>query len=187
VLFGVGQKRFTIAAGWLVIIDKEEKMKILIATDGSEFSDAAVEKICQMVKNVSNTEVKIVSAYEQPIMVAAAPYAIPAGYNPVLETEIKELAAQAVSSAEKKIRERFPDLKANLTTQILSGSPQQTIVEEAENWNADLIVVGSHGYGFWERAFLGSVSNAVVNHAPCSVLVVRKTQHHKEELEFAFA
>ena len=149
-------------------------MKILIATDGSEFSEAAVEKICQMVTDAGNAEVRIVSAYEQPIMVAAAPYAIPAGYNPILETEMKELATQAVSNAEQKIRERFPDLKANLTTQILSGSPQQAIVEEAENWNADLIVVGSHGYGFWERTFLGSVSNAIVNHAPCSVLVVRK-------------
>jgi nucleotide-binding universal stress UspA family protein len=151
-------------------------MKILIATDGSEFSEAAVKKICQMVKNSGNTEVKIVSAYEQPIMVAAAPYAIPAGYNPILETEMKELATQAVSQAEQTIRERFPDLKENLSAQILSGSPEQAIVGEAENWGADLIVVGSHGYGFWERAFLGSVSNAVVNHAPCSVLVVRKTR-----------
>ena len=46
-------------------------------------------------------------------------------------------------------------------------------IEEAQNWGADLIIVGSHGYGFWSRALLGSVSNAVINHAPCSVLVVR--------------
>ena len=158
-------------------------MKILIATDGSEFSEAAVEKICQMVTDGGNAEIRIVSAYEQPIMVAAAPYAIPAGYNPILETEMKELATQAVSQAEQKIRERFPDLKTDLTTHILTGSPEQTIVEEAENWNADLIVVGSHGYGFWERAFLGSVSNAIVNHAPCSVLVVRKANRKNNEPE----
>jgi nucleotide-binding universal stress UspA family protein len=154
-------------------------MKILIATDGSTFSETAVEKICQMVTDTANAEVKIVSAYEQPIMVAAAPYAIPAGYNPVFEEEMKGLATQAVSQAEGKIRERFPDLKENLTTRILCGSPEQAIVEEAENWGADLIVVGSHGYGFWERTLLGSVSNAIVNHAPCSVLVVRKSRHDK--------
>lgn len=149
-------------------------MKILIATDGSAFSDAAVEKICQMVKNAEDVNVKIVSAYEQPVMAVAAPYAIPAGYNPVLEKEMKEMATQAVSQAERKIGGRFPGLKNNLSTRVLSGSPEQAIVEEAENWGADLIVVGSHGYGFWERMFLGSVSNAIVHHAPCSVLVVRK-------------
>lgn len=154
-------------------------MKILIATDGSEFSETAVEKICQMIKNTENAELKIVSAYEQPIMIAAAPYAIPAGYNPILETEMKEFATQTVSQAEQKIRERFPDLKENLTTQILCGSPQQAIVEEAEKWSADLIIVGSHGYGFWERTLLGSVSNSIVNHAPCSVLVVRKPNRNK--------
>ncbi len=149
-------------------------MKILIATDGSAFSEAAVEKICQMVKNAEDVNVKIVSAYEQPVMAVAAPYALPAGYNPVLEKEMKELATQAVSQAERKICGRFPDLKNNLSTCVLSGSPEQAIVEEAENWGADLIVVGSHGYGFWERMFIGSVSNAIVHHAPCSVLVVRK-------------
>ena len=149
-------------------------MKILIATDGSEFSNAAVEKICQMIENAPDAKVKIVSAYEQPVMAVPAPYAISAGYSPVLENEMRELAEQAVAQAERKISECFPALKKNLSTRVLFGSPEQTIVEEAENWGADLIVVGSHGYGFWERMLLGSVSNAVVHHAPCSVLVVRE-------------
>ena len=150
-------------------------MKILIATDGSEFSNAAVEKICQMIKNPANVNVKIVSAYEQPVMAAPAPYAISAGYNPILEKEMRDIAEQAIAQAEQEISERFPALKENLSTRVLSGSPEQMVVEEAEDWGADLIVVGSHGYGFWERMFLGSVSNAIVHHAPCSVLVVRKS------------
>ena len=151
-------------------------MKILIATDGSFFSDAAVEQICQILKNAEKTEIKIVSAYEQPIMAVSAPYAISAGYNPVLETEMKGLATRAVFQAEDKIRERLPALKENLTARVLCGSPAQAVVEEAENWGADLIVVGSHGYGFWERTFLGSVSGAILNHAHCSVLVVKKNR-----------
>jgi nucleotide-binding universal stress UspA family protein len=47
------------------------------------------------------------------------------------------------------------------------------ILEEAERWDADLIVLGSHGYGLWQRFLLGSVSQAVVSHARCSVEVVR--------------
>src|SRR5688572_19864152 len=115
-------------------------MKILIATDGSEFSNAAAEKICQMVENAPDAEVKIVSAYEQPRMAVAAPYAISAGYNPVLEKELRKMAEQAVVQAKRKISESFPALKESLSTQVLSGSPQQMIVEEAENWGADLIV-----------------------------------------------
>ncbi len=45
--------------------------------------------------------------------------------------------------------------------------------EEAERWGADLIVMGSRGLGTWNRLLLGSVSSAVVNHAKCSVEIVR--------------
>jgi len=53
------------------------------------------------------------------------------------------------------------------------GSPTSVILDVAEAWKPDLIVVGSHGYPTWERLLLGSVSQAVVNHATCSVEVVR--------------
>ncbi|HMS42083.1 MAG TPA: universal stress protein [Pyrinomonadaceae bacterium] len=152
-------------------------MKILIATDGSEFGEVAVEKICEMINDRKNFEIRIVSAYQHPMMVAAAPYPIPVGYNPEVEKEMSESAAKAVAQAAEKISTRFPALNENLTTRVLSGSPEREIVEEAEKWGADLIVVGSHGYGFWERMFVGSVSNAVVHHAPCSVMVVRQTKH----------
>ena len=60
-----------------------------------------------------------------------------------------------------------------MTTEVLTGSPKRVIVEETEKWGADLIVLGSHGYRSWERLLLGSVSQAVVAHAECSVEVVR--------------
>jgi nucleotide-binding universal stress UspA family protein len=61
-----------------------------------------------------------------------------------------------------------------VTATVLDGSPKRIIVEEAERWGADLIVVGSHGYGSWNRFLLGSVSQAVSLHAPCSVEIVRR-------------
>jgi nucleotide-binding universal stress UspA family protein len=60
-----------------------------------------------------------------------------------------------------------------VSTEVITGSTKRTIVEEAEDWGADLIVVGSHGYHNWERMLLGSVSQSVAAHAPCSVLIVR--------------
>jgi nucleotide-binding universal stress UspA family protein len=82
-------------------------------------------------------------------------------------------ATDVVDQAAEEIRKDYPDLGTQLTTKVVKGSPNQEIVEEAENWGADLIIMGSHGYGFWRRSLLGSVSESVVHLAPCSVLVVK--------------
>ena len=58
-------------------------------------------------------------------------------------------------------------------TVVQDGDPRSVIVDEAENWKADLIVVGSHGYTGIKKWLLGSVAQSVVSHAPCSVEVVR--------------
>ena len=60
-----------------------------------------------------------------------------------------------------------------VTSRTLEGNPKDVIVEEAREWGADLIVVGSHGYGRIRRMVLGSVAWAVVANAPRSVQVVR--------------
>ena len=59
------------------------------------------------------------------------------------------------------------------TAAVLSGNPKEVILEEAKKWNADLIVVGSHGRRGFKRFLLGSVSEAVAMNAHCSVVVVR--------------
>ena len=59
------------------------------------------------------------------------------------------------------------------TTVVLSGNPKEVILEEAKKWNADLIVVGSHGRRGFKRFLLGSVSEAIAINAHCSVVVVR--------------
>ena len=66
-------------------------------------------------------------------------------------------------------------VSAGLTATVaaLSGNPKEVILEEAKKWNADLIVVGSHGRRGIKRLLLGSVSEAVAMKAPCSVVVVR--------------
>ncbi len=55
----------------------------------------------------------------------------------------------------------------------INGSPKHVIVDEANTWGADLIVVGAYGHGALERFVLGSVPQAVVHHAKCSVEIVR--------------
>ncbi|PYT09057.1 MAG: hypothetical protein DMF60_03355 [Acidobacteria bacterium] len=58
---------------------------------------------------------------------------------------------------------------------VRDGDPRSVIVDEAKDWSANLIVVGSHGYTGVKRWLLGSVAHSVVSHAPCSVEVVRKS------------
>ena len=70
-----------------------------------------------------------------------------------------------------------PDL--GITTEVLFGSPESRIVEAAEELKPDLIVLGSHGYKAWERLLLGSVSDSVLHHVHCSVLVVRCPPDHE--------
>lgn len=60
-----------------------------------------------------------------------------------------------------------------IETEVLSGMPAEVIVDEAKRLRADMIVVGSHGRTGFTRFFLGSVSGAVVSHAPCNVMIVR--------------
>lgn len=79
-----------------------------------------------------------------------------------------------VDEAENMVRNRFTGSEDQVATLVVTDSPGKAIIEEAERWHADLIVVGSHGRGFWGRTFLGSTSDRVLHHAPCSVLVVRK-------------
>jgi nucleotide-binding universal stress UspA family protein len=147
-------------------------MRILITTDGSDFSRAAVEKCCQMVVKPAETAIRIVSVYELALPVDVFP--TPTDFSERLETSAREQAEQFAEESAALIREYFPDSKIDLTTQISTGSPEQILIETARDWNADLVVVGSHGRGFWGRMLLGSTTDALVHHAPCSVLVVRK-------------
>jgi len=63
--------------------------------------------------------------------------------------------------------------EANITGEAVPGPARTVILNEAEAWSTDLIVLGSHGYRGWQRFLLGSVSQSVVAHAKCSVEVVR--------------
>jgi nucleotide-binding universal stress UspA family protein len=148
-------------------------MKILIATDGSDFSTTAIEECCRNVIRPERDSVLIVSAYEDAYPIAAEPFAISAEYYQKLEDAIVQQSGNYVDDAMAFVRKQFHDSDLSVSSEVLRGAPDQQIVEKASEWGADLIVVGSHGRGFWGR-LLGSVSNGVVHHARCSVLVVRK-------------
>ena len=147
-------------------------MKVLIPTEGSDFSKAAIMKCCRMFDESDHTEIEVI-AVSEPAYTPAEPFGVSSEYVRDLDAATLKKANENAAQAAGYIRKSFPNLAVGLTTKVVEGSPKQAIVEEAENWGADLIIMGSHGYGFWQRALLGSVSESVVHHAPCSVLVVR--------------
>lgn len=144
-------------------------MKILLATDGSAFSQAAVSEIIQR-SYAPGTEVKIISVVHPWPFIPEPTFMLVAAHYESLE-EGRKRAEEIIANAAKKISESASQLI--VTTEIFEGSPKQVIVEEAERWGADWIILGSHGYGPVKRFLLGSVSHAVVLNAPCSVEIVR--------------
>lgn len=146
-------------------------MKILIAVDGSEYSNAAIEKCGLMFAGSGKHKLKVLSVYESYYPVASEPFAVSPEYYQDLEREAKTQAEEYVSDAATILGNKYDELVVE--TEIKNGSPAQAIVEVAQESETDLIIVGSHGRGFWGRMMIGSVSDAVMHHAPCSVLIVR--------------
>jgi nucleotide-binding universal stress UspA family protein len=146
-------------------------MKILLAIDGSSFSDAAVNEIASRPWP-SASEVKIISVVEPPLLPTVETWVPPDNYIEALEKAGEEQGQSIVSKAADRITSAQRD-KLSVVTEIVKGYPKHAIIEVAETWGADLIVVGSHGYRGLTRLWLGSVSQAIALHAKCSVEIVR--------------
>jgi nucleotide-binding universal stress UspA family protein len=140
-------------------------MNILAAVDGSEFSDAAIQNL--ILTRPTDAQVRIIHVIEPFPVIESWVYT--PDWNKMLEEQRKDAEA-FVAQAARTLREA----KFSVTTSIEHGNPQSVIVDTAAKWPADLIVMGSHGRRGLERFLMGSVSDGVARHAPCSVLIVRK-------------
>jgi nucleotide-binding universal stress UspA family protein len=153
-------------------------MRVLVAVDGSQFSEAAINEVASRGWP-AHSEIRVITAFELPLAPAPEAWAIPADYFERLDRAARERAEAIKDEAVIKLAGSLnPSIK--IAGNILPGSPRSVILEEADRWSADLIVIGSHGYGPWQRFLLGSVSQAVVSHANCSVVVVRSREPEKK-------
>jgi nucleotide-binding universal stress UspA family protein len=143
-------------------------MRILVATDGSDGSLAAVRSIADRPWPPEST-VKVVSVPEFILMKDPS----------YLEShEVKDLGAAAIEEARRSISvglEALAGSSLKVTSEVpeLEERPHKVILHEADAWKADMIVVGSYGRSGFDRFVMGSVSEAVALHASCSVEVVR--------------
>lgn len=143
-------------------------MKILLAVDDSKFSEAAVQAVIAQSK-AQSAEVRVLHVVDTPSLLVTREMGV---YDPAIEAAWEAQREQGKALVEKTAETlRSHGLKC--TTELQEGDPKSKIIEEAEKWGADLIVVGSHGRKGLERFLLGSVAETVARHARCSVQVVR--------------
>jgi len=140
-------------------------MKVLLATDDSKFSEAAARSLAGQFRP-EDTEVRVLLVVE-PTVVSEPPQRSP-GYYPELEDQLPQ-AREAVD----RVAKMLSSAGFRVTKSVATGDARSVILEDAAEWHADLIVLGSHGRKGLARFFLGSVSEAVARHAHCSVQIVR--------------
>ncbi|HLJ15601.1 MAG TPA: universal stress protein [Bryobacteraceae bacterium] len=143
-------------------------MKILIAIDGSDFSQAALQNVIARPWP-ANTSVKVLHVVEPPALIMGREMA---AYDPEFETVWKALREQAKDLVEKAA-EKLRTAQFIVSSELVEGDPKSQIIDVANAWHADMIVVGSHGRTGLSRFLIGSVSQAVVRHAHCSVEIIR--------------
>lgn len=147
---------------------KGKTTRILLATDDSRFSEAASRMLIMQARR-HETEVRILCVVEPPSLLVAREMG---GYDPAMET-VCDAQTSAARALVAKTAEILRAKGLNVSTAVEQGNAKSKILDAAEEWHADLIMLGSHGRSGLERFLMGSVSDAVARHARCSVEVVR--------------
>jgi nucleotide-binding universal stress UspA family protein len=152
--------------------------RILVAYDGSEPSKHALDNAVNIADKYGS-ELEILSVVPRVTMpvfpeegFGGAPITAAQDLGDY-QSRMKAIYTASLSEAEKDVKESFPDLK--VVTKLVEGRPSQMIVDEAENNNFDLIVIGSRGIGGITGWILGSTSRRVVDSCTKPILIVKST------------
>lgn len=143
--------------------------KVLVAIETADFSTAAVDAVRRQFRP-ERAEVHLLHVTD-PMMYL--PLYDGALQNPVQIEHVREEHLKEAQELLERAAERLREIGYRVETAIEEGEPRTTIVDYADLIKADMIVVGSHGRRGLPRLLLGSVSEYVARHAPCSVEIVR--------------
>ncbi len=142
---------------------------ILLATDGSDEGKMATQAAAELSRD-TGSEVHVVYVLPSPAQLI--------GHHLYPDDVRESLIGGAERDAETFLKDQAEQIGSDggkvAETHLRSGDPDKEILRTAESLGVGLIVVGSRGLGALSRALMGSVSDSVVKHAHCPVLVVRK-------------
>ena len=147
-------------------------MKMLVATDGSEYSRLALEQAADLAQ-ATHSEILVLSVSQLVNLGTVGPMV----YAPesAFEVPTKEESEAILKEASEYLASRGI---AHQTVRVI-GQPAEAILHTAEEEHVTLIVMGSHGRTGLQRFLLGSVSNQVISHSSVSVLVARAPRPSK--------
>uniref|UniRef100_A0ACD5YIW0 Uncharacterized protein n=1 Tax=Avena sativa TaxID=4498 RepID=A0ACD5YIW0_AVESA len=94
---------------------------------------------------------------------------------PRVELDLKRASARVIEKAKEQCSH-----VTDVSYEVKEGDARNVLCEAVERHHADMLVMGSHGYGAFKRAVLGSVSDYCTHHAHCTVMIVKKPKHHKK-------
>jgi nucleotide-binding universal stress UspA family protein len=141
--------------------------RILLATDGSEEAELAALRAVELA-DATDSELHVVHVGVVPIFLQSYPGTL--GYYDKLYEQIEEVSRELLRKQTWRVKAVGGTVAG---AHLRMGEAALEIVALAEELGADLIVMGSRGLGGVRRALIGSVSDSVVRHAHCPVLVVR--------------
>ena len=148
--------------------------KILVPLDGSQQSLKALEEAAQIAK-ISSGKITLINVYSmQPIMVGEPSGS---GYGAILTgAEISRMIEAAQKSGNRILQDGEQKISATgveVAKMLVEGHTVQEIVRAASKGNFDLIVIGARGISHIREMLLGSVTDGVIHHANCAVLVIK--------------
>jgi nucleotide-binding universal stress UspA family protein len=144
--------------------------KILLTTDGSEEADLAATTAADLAKSTSS-ELEVIHVLN------VEPWRFPPDEQGNYPQRYEELREEARRLRDEQVEKIEAGGGSVAEAHLAVGRPAEEIVAYAQDQGAGLIVMGSRGRGGIRRALMGSVSDSVVRHAHCPVMVVR---HEKE-------
>ncbi len=158
-----------------------EVMKLMIAYDGSTYADAAIDDLVR-AGLPDNAEALVVSVADPTAarttvsefdLISAATRRIDSvlAHAKIQRKQGWEWTERIAANAVETIHARFPDWV--IRSEVLDGDPADALLDKANQWRPDLLVMGSQGRSAVGRFFLGSVSKSVAESASCSVRVAR--------------
>jgi nucleotide-binding universal stress UspA family protein len=150
-------------------------MKVLLPIDESQFSEQAIKEVEERFRT-PDTTVRVLHVVAKFVPPAATLW--DAGGS--LEAAREEVLSRYRGLVEG-VAERLTAAGVTAETAIREGAAGKVIINEAKEWGADLIVLGSHGHARLVQMLLGSVAQYVVDHAPCSVEVVHRKDSKANE------